>query len=78
MNIAKKAQSVTTPLPSNTDGWKKEYPFNMMFRTAIDEKVNGMQYEKYCRNHGIPWMGQNIPKTKSNNPLEDDKHSRLM
>jgi hypothetical protein len=45
--IAKKAQRVTTVDPSNTDGWKNEYPFVMMLRTAMEENVNGMQYDSF-------------------------------
>lgn len=37
----------------------------MMLRTAMEEKVNGMQYDNFWRNQGIPWIGQNIPKNIS-------------
>lgn len=43
MKIAKNAHSVTIAEPSKTDGCKNENPFIIMLRTAIDEKVNGMQ-----------------------------------
>lgn len=64
MKIAKNAHSVTMAEPSKTDGCKNENPFIIMLRTAIDEKVNGMQYDVYWRNQGIDWIGQNIPKRK--------------
>ena len=37
-----------------------------MFRTEIDGSVNGMHKDTYCKNHGIPEIGQNMPNNNSN------------
>lgn len=37
-----------------------------MFRTAIDEKVNGMQYDTFWSIQGIPSIGQNMPEKSRN------------
>jgi len=43
--MAKNAHAVTMPAPNKTDGWKNDQPFDMMFLTATEGIVNGMQYE---------------------------------
>lgn len=60
-STAKTAHAVTIDAPIKTEGWKKEYPLNIIFRTATDGNVNGIQYDKYCKTVGIPCSGQNIP-----------------